>query len=60
MLPRFVIVEDAAHHDSTKAEALCEVMRTGDILLADRAYVDFKFLAHLVPGFELVMRQVMG
>jgi hypothetical protein len=46
-LPSFVVVEDAAHHDSVRADALCAAMVTGDVLLADRAYVDFAFLAGL-------------
>ncbi len=58
MLPRFVIVEEGAHHDSTRALALCEGMGEGDILLADRAYADFAFLAELLArGIFFVLRQ---
>ena len=46
-LPTFAIVEDAAHHDSVRADALCAGLVAGDVLLADRAYVDLKFLAGL-------------
>ena len=46
-LPTFAVVEDAAHHDSVRAEVLCAALVTGDVLLADRAYVDLVFLAAL-------------
>lgn len=46
-LPTFTIVEDAAHHDSVRADVLCAGMVAGDVLLADRAYVDLDFLAGL-------------
>ena len=46
-LPAFTIVEDAAHHDSVRAAALCASMVAGDVLLADREYVDLDFLAGL-------------
>jgi len=46
-LPAFAVVEDAGHHDSTKAQALSAGMVHGDVLLGDRAYVDFPFLSDL-------------
>jgi hypothetical protein len=46
-LPAFAVVEDAGHHDSVRAEALCAGLVTGDVLLGDRAYVDFPFLSGL-------------
>ena len=46
-LPTFAVVEDAAHHDSVRANVLCAGMVEGDVLLADRAYVDLEFLASL-------------
>ena len=46
-LPTYVVVDDAAHHDSVKAATLCAVMGRDDVLLADRAYVDLEFLAGL-------------
>ncbi|MDX9775790.1 MAG: IS4 family transposase [Petrimonas sp.] len=58
MLPSFAIVEDAAHHDSTRAEALCVSLKDGDILLADRAYVKFDFLYGLsARGVFFVLRE---
>jgi len=56
-LPTFAVVEDAAHHDSVRADVLCAGMVTGDILLADRAYVDLEFLAGLeARGVFFVLR----
>jgi hypothetical protein len=46
-LPTFAVVEDAAHHDSVRADVLCAGLAAGDVLLADRAYVDLPFLAGL-------------
>ena len=43
-LPSVVVVESANHHDSTRAAALTAGFKAGDILLADRGYVDFGFL----------------
>jgi hypothetical protein len=56
-LPTYVVVEDAAHHDSVRADVLCAGMVTGDVLLADRAYVDLAFLAGLdARGVFFVLR----
>lgn len=56
-LPAFAVVEDAAHHDSVRADVLCAGLVTGDVLLADRAYVDLLFLAGLdVRGVFFVLR----
>jgi hypothetical protein len=56
-LPTCVLVEDAAHHDSVRAAALCAGMDKDDILLADRAYVDLEFLADLNSrGILFVLR----
>jgi len=56
-LPAFAVVEDAAHHDSVRAGALCAAMAAGDVLLADRAYVDLPFLADLdARGVFFVLR----
>lgn len=57
-LPSFAIVEDAAHHDSTRASACTAHLGHGDILVADRAYLDFAFLADLAArGVTFVVRQ---
>ncbi len=56
-LPTCVVVEDAAHHDSVRAAALCAGMGPDDVLLADRAYVDLAFLADLnARGILFVLR----
>ena len=60
-LPTFAVVEDAAHHDSVRADALCAGMTVGDVLLADRAYVDLLFLAGLdARGVFFVLRPKTG
>ena len=38
------MVEDAAHHDSKRASVCTGQLVQGDILVADRAYLDFSFL----------------
>ncbi len=57
-LPAFAVVEDAGHHDSTRAETLCAGLSAGDVCLADRAYTDFSFLDSLrARGVFFVVRQ---
>ena len=57
-LPALAIVEDAAHHDSVRAEALCAALKEGDVVVADRAYTDFAFLSGLNErGVFFVVRQ---
>ena len=46
-IPSVVCVEAGKPHDSTMADELTKGMKGGDILLADRAYVDFAFLHNL-------------
>ena len=46
-LPSFAVVEEASHHDSVRAEVTTANLKDGDILVADRAYTDFKFLNSL-------------
>lgn len=53
------IVEEASHHDSVRAEATTANLKCGDILVADRAYTDFKFLCSLA-GFPAVRRRTNG
>ena len=58
MLPRFAVVEEASHHDSTRAALLCAGMNAGDVLTADRAYVDLSFLFDLNErGIFYVLRE---
>jgi hypothetical protein len=46
-IPSVVRTEAGKPHDSTMADELTKDMKGGDILLADRAYVDFAFLHNL-------------
>jgi len=43
-IPSLIILERASHHDSTKAVELCTGISSGDIVVADKAYIDFAFL----------------
>lgn len=51
-LPGFVIIEEAGHHDDTRAPALCAHLQDGEIALFDKAYVNFTHL------FDLAVRGV--
>jgi hypothetical protein len=51
-LPRFAIVDTARHNDNKRARELCAAIRPGEIVLFDKAYVDFEHLA------DLSMREV--
>ena len=46
-IPSVVRIEAGRPHDSTMADDLTKDMKGGDVLLADRAYVDFAFLHNL-------------
>lgn len=46
-LPSYVVVDQARSHDSTRAAALCGGLGKGDVVLGDRAYLDFSFLGDL-------------
>ncbi len=57
MLPTFALVDDAAHHDSKYADAMCAALKDGDVLLADKAYVELAFLYNLEErGVFFVLR----
>ena len=51
-LPRCAIVDTAREHDSVRARELCAGVRAGEIVIFDKAYVDFAHLA------DLAMRDV--
>jgi hypothetical protein len=58
MLPSFACVNTAAHHDSKYLNVLCAALKDGDVLLADRAYVDLGFLYSLSErGVFFVLRE---
>ncbi len=52
LLPRFALVGTAGDHDNARAREVCAGIRAGEIVIFDRAYVDF---AHL---FGLLLRDV--
>ena len=47
LLPRFVLVESAKAADSIRAAELCAGVKAGEIVIFDRAYVDFVHLSVL-------------
>ena len=46
-LPQFAIIKEASTHDSTEACRLCLNLKSGEIAVFDKAYVDFLHLANL-------------
>ncbi len=46
-LPGFTIIEEANHHDDTRAPALCANLQEGEIALFDKAYINFTHLYNL-------------
>jgi hypothetical protein len=47
LLPGFVIVDTAAEHDNTRAREVCAGLKSGEIALFDKGYVDFGHLKDL-------------
>jgi hypothetical protein len=47
LLPEFVIVDTAAEHDNRRARELCADLKSGEIALFDKGYVDFGHLRDL-------------
>lgn len=52
-LPRFAIVKSAKSHDAVVGRVLCNELKDGEIVIFDKAYVDFKHL------FELMLRGIL-
>lgn len=52
-LPKFALVETAGEHDSLRAKELCAGLSRGEIVIFDRAYLDY---AHL---WSLAVREVI-
>lgn len=46
-LPTFAIVDTAAHNDNKRAREVCADVRPGEIVVFDKAYVDFLHLSDL-------------
>jgi len=47
LLPGFVLVDTAAEHDNQRARELCADLKSGEIALFDKGYVDFEHLRDL-------------
>ncbi len=47
LLPGFAVVDTAAEHDSLRARELCADLKSGEIALFDRGYMDFGHLRDL-------------
>lgn len=47
LLPGFVIVDTAAEHDNKRARELCAELKSGEVALFDKGYVDFGHLRDL-------------
>ena len=47
MLPRYAVVDTAKFHDSKKAWEVCGVLQDGEIVVFDKAYLDFVHLNEL-------------
>ena len=46
-LPSFAIVDTAAHHDNRRAREVCASVQPGEVVIFDKAYLDFDHLADL-------------
>ena len=46
-LPRFAIIDTARHNDAKRAREVCAGIKAGEIVIFDKAYVDFGHLADL-------------
>jgi hypothetical protein len=47
-LPRFALVDTARHHDAKRAREVCAGINAGEIVIFDKAYVDFAHLYDLL------------
>lgn len=46
-LPSFAIVDTAGHHDNKRARELCADLSSGEVVVFDKAYIDFDHLRDL-------------
>ena len=46
-LPSYAIIKEANTHDSTEAKEICGTLKPGEVVVFDKAYVDFDHLYHL-------------
>jgi hypothetical protein len=47
LLPQCVIIDTAGEHDNTRARELCAPVKSGEIVIFDKGYLDFKHLQDL-------------
>jgi hypothetical protein len=47
LLPQCVIIDTAGEHDNTRARELCAPVKSGEIVIFDKGYLDFKHLRAL-------------
>lgn len=60
-LPRFAIIDTGSQHDSQRAAELCAGIKAGEIVVFDRAYMDFALLKALDQrGIHWVVREREG
>ena len=58
LLPRMVIVDQARPHDNVYARALCSGVKSGEIVIGDRAYLELLHLLELTErGVYWVVRE---
>lgn len=56
-MPKVVIVKTAGTHDSTEAKELCADVKSGEIVVFDKAYIDYKHLHSMTErGISWVSR----
>ncbi len=56
-LPTFAIVDTAGEHDNKRARELCADLQEGEVVVFDKAYVDFEHLHDLdLRGVQWVTR----
>lgn len=56
-LPTFAIVDTAGEHDNKRARELCAALTQGEVVIFDKAYVDFAHLSELdMRGVHWVTR----
>jgi hypothetical protein len=46
-LPSFVLIDTAAEHENTRAREVCAGLKTGEIAVFDKGYIDFEHLNNL-------------
>jgi hypothetical protein len=52
-LPRFAMVKSSDSHDAIEAGAVCAGIRAGEVVVFDKAYVDFTHLYQLLSDVDL-------